>query len=380
MTYNEFIAQHKDFAKDLYDTYKSCSDGLVCSNEDALYNLGVNERDADNPVKGNIVLANAKLFNLALMRYKLQSPNMDDVEAKSRVIFDFLQKNGQDFSYEKNADDVLWGDVTRKMFYGLSKDGVFDEIVGNTNFKDRHIGNMQIIALPEVKSDMPRGADELLAEVKASGISSEEWNEIMLKRGLYHEAIHASCGTTDERKCDAFALLKIMKEHPQYAKTAFDVYNYARSKIGHTVGEIHQVRNSEFDMQRKVKGGAMTYMMPETYEKLKEYALNPSKIPSSDTDIFKLAWRITSEPDFSKEQLQEFHSVVCQDKISKKALSECSIVKACMKQGGFKSIEEYIQSDKALCDIMSKKGIDDLDKAPKSEEKGLQRVDFGKEM
>ena len=45
-----------------------------------------------------------------------------------------------------------------------------------------------------------------------------------------------------------------------------------------------------------------------------------------------------------------------------------------------KSIEEYIQSDKALSDVMSKKGIDDLDKAPKSAEKGLQRTDFGKEM
>ena len=286
-----------------------------------------------------------------------------------------------DFSFEKNADDILWeGGPTRKMFYGYPKNGIYDEIVGNTNFRDRHIGDMQIITLPEIKAEMPRGTDELLSNVNASGISKEEWNEIMLKRGLYHEAIHAACGTNDERKCDVFALLKIMKEHPKHAKLAFDVYNYARSKIGHTVKEMHSVRNSDSDVQRKIKGGAMTYMMPETYEKLKEYALDPSKIPSSDKEILKLTWEITERPDFSKEQVQEFHNVVCQDKVSKKALSECSIVQACMKQGGFNSVDEYIQSDKALSEFMGEKGINDLEVAPKSEERSVSRVDFGKQM
>jgi hypothetical protein len=51
-----------------------------------------------------------------------------------------------------------------------------------------------------------------------------------------------------------------------------------------------------------------------------------------------------------------------------------------MKQGGFKSIDEYIQSDKALSEFMSKKGIDDLEIAHKSEERSVSRVDFGKQM
>jgi hypothetical protein len=223
------------------------------------------------------------------------------------VVFDFLQKNGQDFSFEKNADDILWeGGPTRKMLYGFPKVGIYDEIVGNTNFRDRHIGDMQIITLPEIKAEMPRGTDELLSKVNASGISKEEWNEIMLKRGLYHEAIHAACGTNDERKCDVFALLKIMKEHPKQAKLAFDVYNYARSKIGHTVSSINGARKSDFDMQRQIKGGVMTYMMPETYEKLKEYALDPSKIPSSDKEILKLTWEITESLILAKSRYKSF--------------------------------------------------------------------------
>lgn len=381
MDYNEFIAKYKDFGKDLYGMYKSCGDILPQSTEDDLYNKGVNERDPDNPVNGNIVVANAKQFDIALRRSKILHPDMDEVDVKAMVVFDFLQKNGQDFSFEKNADDILWpGGPARKLFYGGGKYCIYDEIVGNTNYRDRHIGDMQIITLPEIKAEMPRGTDELLSKVNASGISKEEWNEIMLKRGLYHEAIHAACGTNDERKCDVFALLKIMKEHPKHAKLAFDVYNYARSKIGHTVKEMHSVRNSDSDVQRKIKGGAMTYMMPETYEKLKEYALDPSKIPSSDKEILKLTWEITERPDFSKEQVQEFHNVVCLDRVSKKALSECSIVQACMKQGGFKSIDEYIQSDKTLSKFMGEKGINDLEVAPKSEERSVSRVDFGKQM
>ena len=369
MEYNEFIAKYKDFGKDLYGMYKSCTGILPQSTEDDLYNKGVNERDPDNPVNGNIVVANAKQFDLALRRSKILHPDMDEVDVKAMVVFDFLQKNGQDFSFEKNADDVLWeGGPTRKMFYGYPKNGIYDEIVGNTNYRDRHIGDMQIITLPEIKAEMPRGTDELSPKVNASGISKEEWNAIMLKRGLYHEAIHAACGTNDERKCDVFALLKIMKEHPKHAKLAFDVYNYARSKIGHTVKEMHSVRNSDSDVQRKIKGGAMTYMMPETYEKLKEYALDPSKIPSSDKGILKLAWEITEKPDFSKEQIQEFHNVVSQDKVSMQAFSECAIVQSCMKQGGFKSIDEYIQSDKTLSQFMGKKGIDDLDRSSKKQE------------
>jgi hypothetical protein len=223
MDYNEFIAKYKDFGKDLYGMYKSYTGILPQSTEDDLYNKGVNERDPDNPVNGNIVVANAKQFDIALRRSKILHPDMDEVDVKAMVVFDFLQKNGQDFSFEKNADDILWpGGPARKLFYGGEKYAVYDEIVGNTNFKDRHVGDMQIISLPEIKAEMPRGTDELLSKVNASGISKEEWNAIMLKRGLYHEAIHAACGTNDERKCDVFALLKIMKEHPKHAKLAFD--------------------------------------------------------------------------------------------------------------------------------------------------------------
>ena len=56
------------------------------------------------------------------------------------------------------------------------------------------------------------------------------------------------------------------------------------------------------------------------------------------------------------------------------AFSEYAIVKVCMKQGGFKTIGEYIKRDKTLSNFMSKKSIDDLDRTVKSEEKSFQRT------
>ena len=73
--------------------YKSCTGILPQSTEDDLYNKGVNERDPDNPVKGNIVVANAKQFDLALRRSKILHPDMDEIDVKAMVVFDFLQKS-----------------------------------------------------------------------------------------------------------------------------------------------------------------------------------------------------------------------------------------------------------------------------------------------
>lgn len=358
MDYTSFIYKNKDFARNLHDVCASCKDEFAKNTESSLYNLGTMDRDVDNPVNGNIVLANAKAFKTALARYKVSNPQMDEVEARARVVFDFLQHNGQNLSYENNAKDILFGDISRAQFYGDGEQSVFGEIIGNTNFKDRHVGNMQIICLPEVKNNMPRGADELKDRVLGSGISSDVWAEIMLKRGLYHESVHAVMGTTDERKCDAFALLKIMQEHPQYARIAFDVYNHCRSKIGFTVAAVNGSRNDEARMKREIKKGTMTYVMPETYKKLEYYANNPMDIPRDDKDIAKLAYRITEKPDFSDEALHAFYNVVCQDSVSKVDLAKLEVVQACMRQGGFANIDEYIMSDKSLLAFMVKKGKD----------------------
>lgn len=364
MEYNSFIAKYSNFPKDLCELYCLCGSSLPKSLESHLYNKGTMERDADNPVSPNIVLANAKSFKVAEKRYEVGNPNMDDVERRARVVFDFLQKHGQVFSYEKNADDVLFGDVKRKDFYGFGEQSVYGEIVGNTNFKDRHIGSMQIICLPEVKNEMPRGGDELAGFVKASGISHDEWEEVMLKRGLYHESVHAALGTTDERKCDVFALLKIMKEHPKHSKLIYDVYNCCRSKIGHSVKMINESRYDVKGLERKIKNGTMTYIMPQTYSELGKYAQNPSLIPQKDSDILKLTYDITAKPDFTDEQLKNFFNVVCKDKVSKVDFANLDVVKKCMMQGHCLDVDEYIAKDKTLASFMDKKGVDMEKKVP----------------
>ena len=129
---------------------------------------------------------------------------------------------------------------------------------------------------------MPRNIAGLSPQAIADfmHIPDEERLNILYKRGLYHESTHIAMGTTDERKCDAFALLKIIKEHPAHAKTIFDVYNMQRSKMGYTVATLQ--RKEGILRQRAIKGGAMTYLMPNTYEKLQQYALNPQLIPENE--------------------------------------------------------------------------------------------------
>lgn len=186
-------------------------------------------------------------------------------------------------------------------------------------------------------------------------IPDEERLQILYKRGMYHESIHMAMGTTDERKCDVFALLKIMKEHPKYAEAIFDVYNIQRSKMGYTVNTMR--KKSGVQKQRTIKNGAMTYLMPNTYKKLKKYALNPQLIPQTDSEILKLTCEMTSEPEFSKEQLSAYTELMLQEHITSQDLANNEIVQACMKQGGFNHIDEYIASDKTLNKIMSQENI-----------------------
>ena len=153
-------------------------------------------------------------------------------------------------------------------------------------------------------------------------------------------------GTTDERKCDAFALLKIMQEYPQHAKTIFDIYNIQRSKMGYTVVELHG--KDDASKQRAIKSGAMTYLMPNTYKKLEQYALNPQLIPENDLEILKLSCQLTAEPDFSKAQLSAYADLMKKDNITPQDLANNEIVQSCMRQGGFDNINKYIASDKKL--------------------------------
>jgi hypothetical protein len=88
--------------------------------------------------------------------------------------------------------------------------------------------------------------------------------------------------------------------------------------------------------------------MPNTYKKLEQYALNPQLIPENDAGILILTCQLTSEPEFSKEQLYAYMKLMQKDNISLQDLATDAIVQSCMKQGGFKSIEEYIASDKKL--------------------------------
>ncbi len=355
--YDDFIERHKDIPSYLARLISSERGNLPPPRETAAYNLGTMQKDADIAFSDNIAIANAHRFQTEFNRYKTENPQMGDTEARARVVFDFLQQNHSPFSYDKNKSDILWGNVTRELFYGAPKDSVYANATSNTNFFDRNIGNMQIICMePKSADSLPRNVAGLSEETKAAflAIPPEERLTILLKRGFYHESIHATMPTTDERKCDAFAMLKVMKEHPAHTQTIFDIYNMQRSKTGHTIENMYQKREGTNDFRREIKKGTMTYIMPETYKKLEEYAKHPEKIPVDDGSLLKLACSLTSEPEFSDKQLDAFVSLMSQKEITANDLANNEIIQSCMRQGKFTDINAYIKSDNALNKFIEK--------------------------
>ena len=116
--YDNFISTHKDYPQQLAELIAREKTALPPNGEAWNYNLGTMEKDADIGLSANIVVANAHEFQKAFTRYKTENPQMDDIEARARVVFDFLQQNNSSFSYDKNKNDILFGNVTRETFYG----------------------------------------------------------------------------------------------------------------------------------------------------------------------------------------------------------------------------------------------------------------------
>lgn len=346
--YSDFLEKYKNYPLELAMVAQQEKENLPKTNEDQNYNLGTMEKDLDIRLSQNIVVANAYGFKSAYTTYKNDNPGMPDDEAKARVVFDFLQAHGTDFSYDEHKNDVLFGNVTREQFYAGS---VYKNVLSNTNFFHRHIGDMQMLCLePKSFDSFPRGIGGLAPETleRFSAIPAAERFEILHKRGLYHESLHMATGTADERKCDAFALLKIMKEHPTQAQTVFELYNMQRSKIGYVVDNMHGKEEGTNAHQRAIKGGAMTYMMPKTYQKLAGFAHNPEQIPNGDAALLKLTYELTSEVEFSHDQLKDFGRLMNKKNITSADLAQDEIVQSCMQQGGFEDINTYIKSDPRL--------------------------------
>lgn len=355
--YDSFLKTYQDYPKELFSLIEELRPFLPANIEDENYNLGTMEKDKDLVLSSNMAIINAHSFEKSLNIYKEQNPQMPDTEAKARVVFDFLNEHGVDnLFYEKNKDDILFRDnsgnsITREQFYA---NAIYNNALTNTNFFDRNVGNIQILCLePKSITATPRNIEGLPQEKINSfmNIPDNERLEILYKRGLYHESIHMALGTSDERKCDAFALLKMMKEHPNHAKAIFDIYNIQRSKMGYTISTLHK-KNTE-QKRRMIKGGAITYLMPNTYKKLEQYALNPQSIPDTDAKILKLTCELTSQPEFSKEQLSEYAQLISQERITPKDLANNKIVQSCMQQGGFINIEKYITCDNRLNKFIS---------------------------
>lgn len=337
MNYDEFCTKYEYFASDLCKLGKEMGAELKMPEEDLLYNAGVMSRYIDGAIAPDITLVNGRQVRAGFESAKKAHPEMGDEELKARIVFMTLQARGSQLSFEKNGNDVLFGDVTRNRFYAAQ---IFSDIVSNTNYSAKHIGNMQLISLEDKGDAMPRKTEDCKSFV--AHIPAEEREEMFLKRGLYHESVHAALGTDDERKCDVFALLKVMKEHPKYAKEVFEIYNYQRSQINHTIKEMQGNNN----LDGMVKNGTMTYVMPRTYAALRQYAEHPERIPETDRDILKLTYDMTAKPEFSHEELKNFADAVRKKPLDEKALAETTVMRECKAQGA--GMARYIAAEKMM--------------------------------
>ncbi|MBP3546508.1 MAG: hypothetical protein J6K16_05190 [Alphaproteobacteria bacterium] len=359
--YDDFIAKHQDFARQLRQTYLSCKDTLPQTIEDPLYNAGTMQRDADNPVCDNIILANAHEFETHSETISTL-PEAEQTKLRAQKVVDLLKQNGVEISPESMGNTLFYDNgnpVSREAFYA---DVIYNGAKSNTNYISRHIGNAQIICLPDSSEKLPKSAKGLPKEImdKVDAIPSEVFKEMTLKRGLYHEAVHAALGTDDERKCDTFALLRVMKEHPEHAETMWEVYNFARSKSKYTIENFQKAatQNSDSNMARKVKNGTMTYLMPNTYKKLEQYAKNPELLQGkSDTDLLRMTFEITREPDFTHEQLTEFKEMCSKPRINTFDLHKSKIMRECMQQSGAECISAYLGYDTDLRSMITKQAL-----------------------
>ncbi len=352
--YANFIKKHNTYPQQLATLIASIRSTLPINQEHPNYNLGTMEKDADIGLSTNIGIASALEFEKNFKSYKQSTPWMSDIEAQARTIFDFLHQHNINLTYEKNKEDILFNNINREQFYASE---IYQNALSNTNFFDRHIGNMQILCL-EIKkdTDFPRNIQGLPQEKidEFKSIPTEERLDILYKRGFYHESIHVSLGTTDERKCDAFALLKVMKEYPKHAQIIYDIYNIQRSKIGHTIKNMYGKKEQSNEYQRAIKIGTMTYLMPNTYQKIAKYAQQPETIPNNDDELIKLTCELTQAPEFTKEELEDFAKLINKPALCRADLIQNLIIQRCMEQGNFKSLSDYINSDNTLKDFMDK--------------------------
>ena len=359
--YDDFIARHQDFARKLRQTYLSCKDTLPQTVEDPLYNAGTMQRDADNPVCDNIILANAHEFETH-SEIISTLPETEQTKLKAQKVVDLLKQNGVEISPESMGNTLFYNNgkpVSLEAFYA---DTIYNGAKSNTNFISRHIGNAQIICLPDSSEKLPKSAKDLPKDImdKVDAIPPEVFKEMTLKRGLYHEAVHAALGTDDERKCDTFALLRVMKEHPEHAETMWEVYNFARSKSKYTIETFQKAQsgNSDYNFDREIKKGSMTYLMPNTYKQLEQYAKNPELLQGkSDADLLRMTFEITREPDFTHEQLAEFHEMCSKPRINTFDLHKSEIMRECMQQSGAEYTSAYLGYDTGLRSMITKQAL-----------------------
>ena len=169
-------------------------------------------------------------------------------------------------------------------------------------------------------------------------ISSNEQLRILYGYDFYRALMQAVSGTKDKRKCEAYALLKVMQELPQHAKNIFIAFNQYRSMVWHIKERMYNATDSEW--KKEIADGTMTALMPKTYKQLQRYAQDPSAIPNTELQICKLVNEITKKPDFPEFHLSEFRWLLqsnggWNDHITYRQLAKSNVVKDLMRQGGF---------------------------------------------
>lgn len=224
----------------------------------------------------------------------------------------------------------------------------FDQALVNTDCMRKlfGIGEAQMI-FSENKELNP----EKSYQIAFTGLSEEKKEQLtnsgidiplMLKqRGFYHETMHC-LGTSDERKCDVFAMLKLLAEYQN--PVIYEVF--ANSRLN---GMMYPLAAVHEDFERREKDGFTSYLMTNTLKKMKELAYNPDALKQlrglDDKALIEKTLQMVDKNEHSDKSWRTFREQISRgsDKpLTREQLLSCDLFRDMMALAG---VENEAQAD-----------------------------------
>lgn len=338
--------------KQLPQTYHSayCAENAGYAAELAMLKIKVD--DEPEKVSPNINLVNCEEleynFYCAKAERECNGENFDH-NAQNKLKAEILRS----YLYEHNLVDANLDDVLK---HGTSnhKPEEFDAILtykydsarSNTDCMRKifGIGNAQMIFMENKESYAEKfysmAMTGMSKNVQDRLISSGLNIPLLLKeRGRLHETMH-TMGTGDERKCDTFAMLKLLKDHQ--APIIYDLF--ANSRIN---GMMYPLAICHQNFDKATQNNWDTYLMTNTLKKLKAIAYNPEELAKlkrlDDRALIQMTIELCAQEERTPKENEQLKAQIGSngDKpLSREQLLSCTVFQDMMELSGCQTPQE----------------------------------------